>query len=120
MGYEVLDSSGRATDLPEDARPRPVDVLDLDGAVRVSDAEGRLLVSATTRPAGPVVVLPGGLRDVRLTVRVTRCLLDAAAVTGVGYLTFDTTSTDPGAATGGQGVDVGPLVGVALARACSR
>ena len=90
-------------------------------SVLMSDADGRPLVTATTVPAGPLVVPGRGLRDVRLTVRVARCPREVAALTGIGYLSLDVAPTDGGApTTGGQGVDLGPLVGVALARACSR
>ncbi len=87
--------------------------------VLTSDPDGRPLVTASTVPAGPLVVPANGHRDVRVMVQVARCLRDVTAVTGVGYVSLDITPTDGGPVTNG-GVDVGPLVGVAATRACSR
>lgn len=85
----------------------------------LSDGANRPLVTVVTVPAGPLLVRAHGHRDVRLTVRVARCLREAAAVSGIGYVSLDITPTD-GGPLANSGVDVGPLVGAALAGACSR
>ncbi len=87
--------------------------------VLTSDGDGRPLVTVSTVPAGPLVVRANGHRDVRIVLRVARCLRDVTAVNGVGYLPLDVTPTGGGPPLS-SGVDAGPLVGVALARACSR
>ena len=84
-----------------------------------SDVGGRPLVTASTVPAGPLVVPANGHRDVRVVVRIARCLRDVTALTGVGYLAFDVTPTAGGPLVS-SGADASPLVGEALARACSR
>ena len=85
----------------------------------LSDGANRPLVTVLTVPAGPLLVRAHGHRDVRLTVRVARCLREAAAVSRIGYVSLDFTPTD-GGPVANSGVDVGPLVGAALAGACSR
>ncbi len=86
----------------------------------ITDADNKPLVTTATSPAGPLVVRAGARRDVRVTVRAVQCVREVATLTGAGYLAIDVVPADGGVQQSGQGVDLSPLVGAAVARACSR
>jgi len=72
------------------------------------------LVTITTLPATPVDVPSGQSMDLRLLVTLRECPRDLSAITTGVYLTIDASSND-GSLTSGMGVDIGALVGAAVA-----
>lgn len=79
--------------------------------------DGGRAVTVTTVPAMPVVLKPRGSRDLRLLVTARHCPADVGLLLSGSYLTVQAVSPD--GQDLGSGVDIGALIGVALARVCA-
>ena len=76
------------------------------------------LIRITTLPAGPVDVPPGRSVEVRLQVSARECPRDLSTLAAFSSLLIDEVSG--GTSSTGMGVDIGALVGAAVARACAK
>lgn len=77
------------------------------------------LVTITTLPAGPVDVPAGRSVDLRLQVSARECPRELSAIASFSSITVAEINRD-GSSSSAMGVDVGALVGAAVARACAK
>ncbi len=77
------------------------------------------LVTITTLPAGPVDVPAGRSVDLRLQVSARECPRELSAIASFSSITVAEINRD-GSSSSAVGVDVGALVGAAVARACAK
>jgi hypothetical protein len=92
--------------------------VSLDSGSPLTQASSELL-SLTTIPALPLTIASHDTQRLRVVIEAHGCQRDLSRITlgGFGYLCFQAESVRPGVTTG-TGVDLGPLVGAAVARAC--
>lgn len=124
LGMQNLDVSLTGTlDRPavvlRNTFDRPL-LVTLDPGSPLTQASSQV-VSMTTVPRLPVVVPASGTTTLQLAIRAAQCRQDLSErllMGGYGYLQFQ--GEPPGVGTDGVngGVDVSPLVGAAMARAC--
>jgi hypothetical protein len=91
----------------------------VNGAALPPAEDGGPIATVTTVPSMPLLVRAGDSREVRLVVRVRRCLNDLARLANGNYLELESISSR-NISRPFDRVDIGPVIGAAMSRTCPR